>query len=528
MNPLSIIQSVRKLIREAEVEQALEQLIAFLEQDRRYNELNRAATQALSQFQKTKNDETIGIISAENAKLNYNQAINQTLLILERLEAGKITLQEVGPSTRRNRGLLIGGSFIFLALVGFILFKIFSKEEITNASDCPIYQTDAEFKVLLFPFQNFGSEKLNTHQAILRRLSAIDKDYNIKIDVGLYGANQDATLLGDLDKAAGKAKECGAQLVIIGTEEKQPQSNIITTEYRFLELELKKLLVTEQTQIDTVNSISSIISSGTITGSIEQAILLILGLAASETDHTEVAIELLEQAQPQDSLANLLRNMVLADKYMSENELDKVWKLYDQVVIDHPDYPLARQNRAALYAQKGDYAAAINDLNVRVQVDSNKAEALEQRGVLFLKTEQLKKAKEDLEQAKKLDPTSKTIPNQIKKLDLKIEEQKRLKEEADQKLRTEPKNADALNQKASASKKLGDYKTAISNAEAALQQNPDNPEAYSTLIESFVELKQPNKIKEVLQRIRNSDVTTEQLKKTSPIVKNVIDSLKKQ
>ncbi len=530
MDKSQIIQSAKKLIGEAEVEQALAQLIAFLEQDDQYDELNRAAIQALGQYRKTQKDESAGIISFDNAKLNYNQVMHQALQILDQLEEGK-TAMPAPPRRKYQRWIMITAAVVMLgAAIGLTLMvndNRRSGEGGQMLQACPKYSTNSVFNILLFRFQQFGGQKLNAHLAISQRLGRLGADYNIPAEVGIFeDKGDDSKLPNNLQQAERIGKGCKAQLVIMGSEEASSGGNIITTQYRFLNLgeqfAFRQLRINERMEIDTVTSISSIATNGSITGNLEQSIFLLFGLVAHETNNDEAAVKLLTQAQPADSASNLLKGMAMADSYLALNQTEKALESYNQVLEQHPNYSFALKNRAAIYTQKGEYTEATKDLSVHLDANPDDAEALEQRGAIFLKANRLDKAKEDLEKAKAIKPTDQTILDRLKRLDAKVEEQRVLKKEADKKLAINPNDVEALNQKATASKSLGDYRTAVDASESLLRQNPRNTQAYTILVESYLELEQPEKVKETIKRINESGVTKTELLRSAPTLRQIM------
>lgn len=540
MDKQQVIKSVKKLVGDAELEAALEELIAFLEQDDKYDALKNAAFQALSQLRKTKKDETLGIISFDNAKLNYNQVTHQTLNILDLLEEGKTKISI--KSSRKNRlPIIMMAAVLLLSVVGFFVWRTANgkkqageKAQVLQA--CPDYSTNSAFNILLFRFQQFGGQRLNAHLALRQRLGRLSSEYKIPAEVGLFDdKDDDARLPTNLSDAGRIGENCKAQLVIIGSEEAKPGGDIIITQYRFLDLgeqfAFRQLKINERMEIDTVTSISSIATNGSITGNLEQAIFLLFGLVAHETNANDAAVKLLSQAAPSDSASNLLKGMVLADSYLALNETEKALASYDQVLEQHPNYGFALKNRAAIYTQKGEYTEAAEDLTVHLEANPKDADALEQRGAIYLEANRLDKAKLDLEKAKELKPSNRTILQRLKRLDVKIEEQRSIKQDADRRLEVNPQDVNALNQKADASKNLGDYRAAVKIAETILQQDPKNTQAYSTLVESFVELNQTDKIKETIKRINDAGVTKTEMLRASPTLRQIIiDSatLKKQ
>lgn len=524
MDTSQIIQQVRKLVSDAEVEKGLKELTSFLQQDNKYDELNRAALQALSEIQKTKRDEAMGIISYENAKLSYNQVTHRTLHIVDLLEAGQLKMVEPGVQKSSNRWMWIAGSVLALLAIGFFTVRTLNQGgrpggNAQMAQSCPSFSQDSQFNILLFRFITLGGSPLNSHLAFMNRLGQLGNSF--PAEIGLFDDNGDNSKIPvNLRQAEKIGTNCNAQLVIMGLEESVGSNTIISTQYRFINLggnfPMTKLQITERQEVDTVTAISSITTDGKIVGNIEQAILLLFGIVAHETGDHDQAVKLLANAEVTDSASTLLRDMTLGNSFLKMGDREQALRAYDKVLELHPEYPLALQNRATLYFEKGDYAGAANDLTTRVEADPENAEARAQRGQVYLKIDQLDKAKKDLEIAKKLNPNDRSVLRNIEVLKEKEAEQRKIKENAEETLRIDPDNINALNQRAAASKNLGDYRTAVSSAEKVLQKDPNNTTALSTLVESANELNRPEMLKSILDRIKRLNVNTEQLKATSP------------
>ncbi len=521
MSKTQIISTVRKLVSDAEIEKALKELTAFLQQSDQYDELNRAALQALSELQKTKRDEAMGIISFENAKLSYNQVTHRTLHIVDLLEAGQYKMDTPDSPRKPRRWTWAVGGIIALLVLGVLAVQMLDLGggKAQTLSACPSYSQESQFNILLFRFLTLGGDPMNSHMAFRNRLGMLGN--NFPADIGLFQDDgNDNELPANLRQAEKIGTTCDAQLVIMGMEEAVSGNTIISTQYRFINLgdnfPMTKLQITERQKVDTVTAISSITTEGEIVGNIEQAILLLFGIVAHEAGDHNKAVELLAKAEVTDSANTLLRDMTLGNSFLKMGDQEQAIRAYDKVLELHPNYPLALQNRATLSFEKGDYVGAANDLTTRVEIDPENAEARAQRGQVYLKINQLDKAKKDLEIAKKLKPGDKSIQRNIEILKRKEIEQRKLKKDADQTLQKDPDNINALNQRAAASKNLGDYTAAVASAERVLQRDPDNPQAYSVLMESASELNRPEMLQQVMQRIKQSKVNTQQLEVSSP------------
>lgn len=509
-------------------------MVAALEQDEQFDELCHAAIQAQSLFERTKKEEGLGIISFENAKLNYNQVTYQILNVVENWERGKNTVAPAAATSKKRTLLYVGIGVAIIVIAGIFALRNInssSSEGIQSADSCPAFKTNSLFNVLIFRYLTVGSasQSIKTHKLIEASLGDLREQHHLGIDIGIFkdGGNDDL-LPVDVQSASNLAESCRAKLVIFGTEEPKPEGAIITTRYKFLNLgeqfHFVKLKVNERTQVDTVTSLSSITTSGEVVGNIEQQLLqLLIGVVAFENNEVQQAIDILQQAAPVDSGTFMLRNMVLADAYIKNGQNDAALNTYDAVLTEHPNYNFALENRAALLYQQGDYLAAIQDYNTRLDNSPGDISTLTQRGVAHLKAENFEEARQDLEKVQKENPEDSLVREQLKIVRQKLEEKREEKAEAEQKLRTNPKDLKALTNKADAAKSLGNYNESLKAAEQLIRQDPSNIRGYATLIEIYTALNLPEKVDEVKKRMQNAGITkSEAIRKIAPKVRELI------
>jgi len=243
------------------------------------------------------------------------------------------------------------------------------------------------------------------------------------------------------------AGECGAQLVIWGnTETLDGGAHILQTFYQFFHqgadrFEMTKVnwqgksrgvaLQSAQAKLgssgfiqDTVQNLSEIVASGTLTRRIEETILLLFGVVAHQTEHAEAAIASLRGINWQDSASQVLGNMVLADSYL-ETDKTTALRYYDKVLQTHPDYPLALNNRAYLELEQGQPQNALEDINRKLRQDSSDAQAWIARSEALLSLQKVNLAEESLQRARTVAPQKEAVRRRLDEVDQEIELQKR-------------------------------------------------------------------------------------------------------
>jgi len=524
MNKTRAIQQARELASNAKQEEALEVLLGFFATDSRYRYLERKARQVLAQYKRAERDAMLGVSDANTTQLAYNRVTQNVLKLTDYLEGDELRPGQLEGEKRSLPWSIITTVALALLLSGgtawYFLFNPDSEPTATTA--CPEFLNNEDFRILLFPFRELNENGLRPHLAIGGRLGNLKEQYGIDCGIRYYNIGEenpnlypttttDATTLGG---------QCLAQLVIWGSAEQAAGSAIIQTRYHFIDqkkLPLHKLTVQGSSQIDTVTTLSSIASEGTITASIEESIKLLFGLIAHSSGNQPVAQQLLESSQGvEDASAALTRDMVLADIYLNQHDPQKATELYDAVLERHPAYPLALNNRALLHYQKGLFAEAAGDLSKMLDQDAvADPKLLEIRAESFLKSDQLQNAKKDLEQLQSIKVDTE-IDQKLDDVNQKIKREERIQANADAQLRINPDNLRALKQKANASRKLGDYNSTIKASEALIRRDPKNVEAYAELMKAYREQSQTDKARAVYQRAKAAGIDTTKLKTLVP------------
>jgi len=529
MDKLQFIDEIKRLVRKADVERALDRLVEELE--KAGSELAEDAIKAQSQFSKTQRDESRGSISFDNAKQSYSQINDQIFNILDALE--REARGSASPTKSRNlKALWIGGSaLLVLALVGFFVFgdkKENDVEQSTVDPNCPVFDSGSVFKVLVFPFSPVGpgAEQTNIHKIIVTKLSRfIDED--LKIKGSIYPADNKLASPDSPKDAERLTKNCKADLIIFGNTEPETSGYITILQYKFLNLGLANLKITENAVvIDTIPTISSIITGNTLlTKEIETTIALLFGIIAKETGHTAEAIAQLEKIETTDSTAMLLKGVVLADSYIAEGNMEKARSTYDKVLDTHPNYWLALNNRAALNYETGNYAGALEDYNAFVKITTEAKEkdttrmtqALSERSAFYLKTKSLDKAEQDINAASKLKSKDDGRIQQLEGDILKEKKkQTKKKEEAERKLQANPNDTKALEEKAGADDALGNTQEALSAAKAAVENNSKDDRVYSILLEEAMRTNDTNTFKKLTRKTEQLRITKEELIQNAP------------
>ena len=125
MDKNQLIKEVKRLVGEAEVGKALEQLLNFFEGNAKYKNFNAYALQIKAFLQKTSKEEELAIISNDQAKANYNKINYQILELIDRLEKDDLSWRPQTTSSPKMITVSISG--VILLLIGAFSFSNGSK-----------------------------------------------------------------------------------------------------------------------------------------------------------------------------------------------------------------------------------------------------------------------------------------------------------------------------------------------------------------------------------------------------------------
>jgi|APTNR8051073442_1049403.scaffolds.fasta_scaffold00295_16 tetratricopeptide (TPR) repeat protein len=527
MDKLQLIAEIKRLVGKADIEHALQRLVEELE--KAGSSLANDAIQAQSLFQKTQKDEKQGLVSFENARLNYNQVTDQILDLLETLKKEEVSEIQRKPA-KRLLPWILGGVLILGAVIAALVFSN-KQEELPPVADpsCPAFEDTMAFKILVLPFRPLRQGEVpsdDIHWQIKGKLAELNDQAGINAGIEFYKIDviKDKGRYPLTTKEAERiARDCNAQLIIWGTTENEAMGkNIVLTKYKFLNIDLKKLLITGDTEVDTLTSLSSIFTEGLLTEGIFANMQLLFGVIANEMGKPEEAIAQLENIQPGDSAAHVLVNMVLSDSHLATNHPEKALENVNKVLETHPAYPLALNNRAVLNFEMGNTTEALNDINTMIELKPDTAklvEAFMARSAIHLKIQAIDKAEQDLEKASELKPQ---YDKNIQQLRTAIFDEKKvllnIKREAERKIQSNPEDTKALEDKAGADKALGNKQEALSAAKAAAANDSKDPRVHSILLEEAVRTNDTNSFKKLTKKAEQVGISRKELIQNAPVL----------
>jgi tetratricopeptide (TPR) repeat protein len=525
MDKTQLLEQVRELISGAESSQALDRVEAFLKSDVRYKTLYREAVQISATFQKTRRDEQKGILSFENASLRYSQVNERLLNLLDYIESD--TLQPdnlpVPPAKRRvARWWLLVIPVLFIA--GFFGVKYFFEKPLKQTNTgwtCPSFKPTSDFNVMVLPYLLPSGGQDQPQALIVERLENLQEQYNLRASIKILNNYQPNRLLS-YDDASDFGKVCNAKMVIWGRSEQAGTSKIIKTRFRFLggqdAFAFTQLKWQGEKQVDTVKTLSSLVSEGDMTTDIEEVILLVFGVSAKETGNTGAAIAVFESMQTEDSTALLVRNMMLADSYIGTGQKDKALSTYDTLLQVHPDYWLALNNRGFLLMENGDNLGAIEDFTTVLDKKQD-SDVLIGRAKAYQQSEQPQKAKTDYEAVMKIAPSrAQEVEKPLEETRRRVEiENNLISRQPD--VTATPTNKNEIWKISEANKKLGKFDDASRLLQKGIEANPKDPKFYASKIELLLQHGKKEDAAKLYKAALTSGIKKEELYRLKPSIK---------
>jgi tetratricopeptide (TPR) repeat protein len=526
MDKPTAIKDIKKLIAQGEIGDAFEKLAGFLSTAKgNYGALHKDVLQAQAKYSKLEKDSTLGIISSEEAKLQFNQSTRQLLYFLEVLEGGPAKLASTKKTPPMGIIAIVAVVIIGLGIGWWYFNRDSGSEEVAGITDesCPNYSKQSKLNILILPFRSLGGKTGNPHIAILNNLAELIDEYKILSDIKTYLLDEEDpnAYPATNNDASSIAQSCQAQLVIWGFTEKVQDETIVKTKYHFesadSNLQLQQIELNNNSQTDTLSSISSISTNGLLTAEIEDIIKIIFGLVAHNTGNNEASASILEEVSPTDSATSLLTGMVLAENYLRLEKPEEAKITYDKVLEQHPESSLARNNRGILNYLQGHYLDAAEDLSIALEKDSSNTKLLETRGKAYMGAEQYKEAREDFTKASMLMPAaSESILENLNKVDTIINEldsaiktKATINNERKRSFRDKNQSVEQLVERASINKKLGHHEQAIAEATQALKIDSKNVEAYAILLDIYRTRRDDQKVKSTIQKIMAAEADFE-------------------
>lgn len=415
---IQILQQAKSHLAKGNFDKTFQSLKELFQSDDKYNNLSTLLLQYQTQYAKIKEDEALGVISIENARIGYNRVTKGLVDLIKNAENNDLS----GPQASRdsnaptNRQFLPILAIILVGIIGFFVYYNVLKTKpnkpsvTTTEKKCPDFKPQSAFNILVLPFKNYAAgPKNNLHVAFRDRLNRYAEKNNLNTSAKVSKIDPDNANYPDgKDEARAIARNCNAKLIIWGSYEKETSADftIVTTEFQFLDIEKHPnyalLDLDVDNQLDTISSISSIASEGVLSSEIEGDIeKLLLGLIARSQNKEDIAIKYFESVNPNDKKTSMLAEIALADTYISTNQPNKAIATYTKILDKRPKNTIALTNRAALNLQKGNYKDALKDTNKRIKINPKDKEARAARLHIQIKSGNVEAAKKEAKELEK-------------------------------------------------------------------------------------------------------------------------------
>lgn len=544
METANTIGQIRQLVIQAKTEEALKQLLAWVQTAPAPLPGWADTVRSLkAQYRRVKREQKQGTISFENAQLSLNKIEANLLQLLQRLERGEAApavnseTTSTTPVTKPFPWLQVGVVTALVLAIGAVVFiKNYLNSNLpaeddfvevdANLGDCPTYPSDSEFNIMVLPFRPLRGEQERIESTIKDRLSIAIEKYGVSASVLTRDIDVTDTNLYPSDSRSAKriGDPCRAKLVIWGTTERTPADALITTtNFRILAQDnfmLTAFALNQNAEVDTLSTISSIATDGILTENIEEAIRLIFGLAVRETGDHAIAADVIQEVC--DSLGGVSENPkwgeILADSYIRSNQPEQALATYEAILAAQPDNVEAWERKGYLTYQLGRYDQAASSFTRVLEQDTSntRTDVRLARASSNVHRDHLYEAMLDFEELETKSGNVVGLPRVKADYNEHHERVEQRKKSAEEELKRNPRDTSALRVQAETARLLGDFETAEIAASNLLVKDPNNLVAIKTLIEVKPMLPDTEKAHELIEQARQR-IDINRLRKVQPL-----------
>ncbi len=431
---MEIITQIKTLIGSAQTEQAIRELLLFLETDRRYDHLHRLTVQVRSEYSRLRADQIGGTLSEEQQTLAYNR-INQKLLgILDKIANHDL---EDGGTTGSAKAFLRPAVFIAAAvIVASVLFYVFNRGHTTLSKEgseplspshdtCPPLEVPGGFNVLVANFVKLRGPDARPEVEITREINALCRQYSLKAGATLVETGQ-ITTLGQAERIC---RDCQTQLVVFGTYETVGTDSLaVNINYKLItDVKLTTLQTEGESGFRSVQTVSGIDAEGELLSGVAYVIKAIFGVIAISQDNVALAAPYLWEAAANNySKKDTLLHRLSADCFISTNETERALKQYNAYFEKGGDDDVARNNRATINYVKGNNEAVVSDANTVLAHNQTDTTSLLLRSSVYARMQQWDNALDDLVKLQQVKPNDPIVKQKVDEAKSKMQSDTRM------------------------------------------------------------------------------------------------------
>lgn len=505
MDLRTVIASVKTQIGEGNIESALNQLVTLLDSDAKYVELAQIARVNQGDLYQVKASSLKNTISNDDARRINNQVADNTLQIVQRLEAGKLTFEDPRPSDAPTRSqawrYYTAGGIVTLA-VALLVWRFYNNNSANNlgsGGDCPTYGKDILYKVMVLPFYQTGTKKGSAPEIdIAEGLNKfIDKAGNLQAsaDVKKSAATSQDDYMQPAE-AASIATVCGVQMIVWG-KINQSDNEGYKLDVRYKLLNEGGVVATGDTSLSNLLTLKD---QGSHLANDAESIAKYLYFVLANRAHVSIAANLMPSSdvginakvQSMDKLdsSDIDLHIAYAVNLAGNGQQKAALNEYDKILAQHPNHQEALEKRGGLLYKMGEYSAAARALQ-RAAPDPGKANSdlLKVRADANIKSGLLQEANQDINALKKkkgadgtwIDRKGKEASDSLVAVEKRLAEQERMA--AAQKPISSKTRVGAAKDNISA----GHPDKALAQAKVVIESEPKNLEAIQIAVDAFLQ-----------------------------------------
>ncbi|MEM6348080.1 MAG: tetratricopeptide repeat protein [Bacteroidota bacterium] len=372
----------------------------------------------------------------------------------------------------KRRWLWITAAVFSLGLGLFLSFPLW-QDWFGGTEQACLFPQDDEYHILILPFsnqENCVDESIEKRQLLIQQLEDIQQK-GFRFTSRFY----DLRACEHTESALSlMAENCDANLVLWAYPEDHDHTGekMLTFEFIADESQAPNPFISNNIQIPFYEARGDVLSQP-----VENVMFWALAQKSLREKRYQEAIAEYRRIETPDGPLQTLLMSQMAQAYRLDGNYDEARKLYDELVILHPEENRYLYERANLLTKLGVYDSALYDYGMVLDAEPDNVNALISRGVLYREQGDYQSALRDFNQVLKANPDFSPVYCSRAEVYEALKQYSPALADYNQALRVSPDYVGALYGRARLKHKIGRKKEALADISRALTLEPDYTDA---------------------------------------------------
>ncbi len=315
-----------------------------------------------------------------------------------------VKIKEKRPRSPLRTWLLVGGVILLGGLISLGVwmpsaFTVLGLGVERPENPCPFPAKTSDYRVLVLSFLEEGECRPSRliHEPVLMDQIKAFRQKGLHVDVRLLEVED---CEDRMEKSKGIASSCGADLLLWakyeGEATKESQAKLY---YYIAESKYARLLMPQQTFEEVVTLGPKAVKGQNDLLFVSNMLYWYEALKEQEAGNSAEASRYLEAMSMGELVEESNRVQFLRNAYLSIGEYHRAQRLYDELILSHPELASAYQGRADVFRKMGRWDASLEDLTRALKLAPDDLELLLSRGMVHVESGNPAKGIEDYSQA---------------------------------------------------------------------------------------------------------------------------------